>query len=437
MEHKKWESVEVLITEVKEKLHDQARLAQIFENCFYNTLQTTVRELSDGTTYLITGDIPAMWLRDSAAQMRPYLIPARKDPVLAELIAGLVRKQFFYINIDPYANAFNETPSGNCWSHDDTQMNDWLWERKYEIDSLCYPIQLAYLLWKNTGCISHFNEDFRQGICKILQVFRCEQNHENNSTYYFIRKNTFFTDTLSRNGKGALVKGNIGLIWSGFRPSDDACTYGYLMPSNMFATVVLRYLEEIADTIYHDTHLQEDARHLRYQITEGILTYGIVETSDYGKIYAYETDGFGQYNLMDDANIPSLLSIPYLGYRGDTEIVQNTRRFILSEANPYYYHGKCARGIGSPHTPVNHIWPLSLIMQGLTAVDEQELTFVLQMLLETDAGTNLMHESLHVDDPACYTRKWFSWANALFSELILKICGYDICSADYISKTIS
>lgn len=425
MKHNKWNAVETLVTEVKEKLHNHTRLAQMFESCYGNTLQTTLHELPDGTTYVITGDIPAMWLRDSAAQMRPYLIPARKDPALAELIAGVVRRQFFYINIDPYANAFNESPNGACWRQDDARMNQWLWERKYEIDSLCYPIWLSYLLWKNTGYTSQFNDDFQQGVHKILQVFRCEQNHEEKSPYHFIRENTFFTDTLSRNGKGALVKGNIGLTWSGFRPSDDACTYGYLIPSNMFATVVLRYLEEIADAIYHHDALKAEARCLRQQIEEGILNYGIVETQDYGKIYAYETDGFGQYNLMDDANIPSLLSIPYLGYQGDETIIQNTRRFILSEANPYYYQGKCARGIGSPHTPINHVWHLSLIMQGLTAVEEQERAAILQTLLQTDAGTNLMHESLHVDNPVRYTRKWFSWANALFCELILKMCGYD------------
>lgn len=428
MKSNTWESVNILITEIKNHLQNQghAKLGQMFENCYTNTLQTTFRKLSDGTTYVITGDIPAMWLRDSAAQMRPYLIPAKKDPALAELIVGLVKRQFFYINIDPYANAFNEKPSGACWRHDDTKMNDWLWERKYEADSLCYPIQLAYLLWKNTGFTSQFNEDFLNGANKILQVFRCEQAHEKKSPYHFIRKDSFFTDTLSRDGKGALVKDNTGLIWSGFRPSDDACTYGYLIPSNMFATVVLQYLEEIADTIYHNASLKEEAYNLRQQIEKGIKDFGIVETEDYGKIYAYEVDGFGQYNLMDDANIPSLLSIPYLGYQGDEKIIQNTRRFILSEANPYYYQGSCARGIGSSHTRTNYIWHLSLIMQGLTATDEQELNDILQILQETDAGCCLMHESFNVNNPTQYTREWFSWANSLFCELLLKLCGHDI-----------
>ncbi len=426
MEHRQWKSVEQVIRDVKDKLQGQDRLSRLFEKCYTNTLHTTVRELADGSTYVITGDIPAMWLRDSAAQMRPYLIPAVEDGALAELIAGLVRRQFFYINIDPYANAFNESPNGACWDQNDRNRNDWLWERKYEVDSLCYPIQLAWLLWKNTGCTSQFNENFRRGADRILQTFRREQDHEKNSSYRFVRENTVATDTLSRDGKGTPVKGNIGLIWSGFRPSDDACTYGYLLPSNMFATVALRYLEEIGDVVYGDSRLKKEARALREQIEKGIETHGIVAREGYGNIYAYETDGFGRYNLMDDANIPSLLSMPYLGYQGDREIMQNTRRFVLSEANPCYYQGVYARGIGSPHTPVNHVWPLSLIMQGMTSTDDREKKEILRMLFETDAGTGLMHESLCVNDPAIYTREWFSWANALFCEWILSICGYEI-----------
>lgn len=426
MGHRQWKSVEKVIRDVKDKLQGQDQLSRLFEKCYTNTLHTTVRELADGSTYVITGDIPAMWLRDSAAQMRPYLIPAGEDGALAELIAGLVRRQFFYINIDPYANAFNEGPNGACWDQNDRNRNDWLWERKYEVDSLCYPIQLAWLLWKNTGCTSQFNEDFRRGADRILQTFRREQNHEENSSYRFVRENTVATDTLSRDGKGTPVKGNIGLIWSGFRPSDDACTYGYLLPSNMFATVALRYLEEIGDAVYGDSRLKKEAGVLREQIEKGIETYGIVAREGYGNIYAYETDGFGRYNLMDDANIPSLLSMSYLGYQGNREIMQNTRRFVLSEANPYYYQGVYAHGIGSPHTPVNHVWPLSLIMQGMTSTDDREKKDILRMLSEIDAGTGLMHESLCVNDPAIYTREWFSWANALFCEWILSICGYEI-----------
>lgn len=419
--------MENLVKKVKEQLKDDPKLAQMFENCYTNTLDTTVKRMDDGTTYVITGDIPAMWLRDSVAQLRPYLIPAKEDPKILELLVGLVKRQFQYILIDPYANAFNEAPNGNCWEKDETETNDWIWERKYEIDSLCYPVQFAYLIWKNTGETSQFDETFVEGVKKIFHVFETEQNHEEHSPYSFVRRNTYFTDTLSRDGKGALVKPNIGLTWSGFRPSDDACTYGYLIPSNMFAVVILGYLEEIAEVILKDANLKEEAAVLRHAIYEGIETYGITKTEGFGDVYAYETDGFGQYNLMDDANVPSLLSMDYLGYKGkNPEVAVNTRHLILSEANPFFYEGEKARGIGSPHTPTRYIWHISLAMEGLTAKTKEEKYEVLQILKDTDGGKCLMHEGFHVDDDTRYTREWFSWANAMFSELVLDYCGYRI-----------
>lgn len=427
MEKKIPESMKKLVLEVKEKLSEDPKLGQMFEDCYTNTLNTTVKRMEDGSTYVITGDIPAMWLRDSVAQLRPYFVLAKEDEEIADILSGLVKKHFQCINIDPYANAFNEEANGNCWEKDETEMSDWLWERKYEIDSLCYPLQFAYMLWKNTGRTAHFDVQFVEGAKRIMQVFKTEQNHEENSPYHFVRKNTFFTDTLSRDGKGALVKPNIGLTWSGFRPSDDACVYGYLIPSNMFAVVVLRYLAEIATEILHMEELALEATELADAIYEGIETYGITRTEAFGEVYAYETDGYGQYNLMDDANVPSLLSMDYLGYVGKKrEITENTQRLILSEANPYYYSGTEAAGIGSPHTPIRYIWHISLAMQGLTAKTQEEKWAVLETLKRTDGGKGLMHEGFHVDHPSVYTREWFSWANAMFCELVLDYCGYKI-----------
>ena len=365
-------SVQALLTEVKTTFKEETRLAEIFETCYTNTLNTTVKEMEDGSTYVITGDIPAMWLRDSTAQLRPYLIPAKKDPALAEVIAGLVRRQFVCILRQPYANAFNETANGACWEKDFEDQDPMVWEQKFEIDSLCYPIQLAYLLWKNTGCTSQFNEEFREGAKKILEVFKTEQYHEEKSKYRFVREGSFFTDTLSREGKGSLTKPGIGLIWSGFRPSDDACTYGYLIPSNMFAVVVLGYLREIARKIYGDMMLAEEADKLREQVYEAIEKYAVVKTEEFGDIYAYELDGYGQFNLMDDANVPSLLSMKYLGYQSSREdVAENTRRFLLSEANPFYYKGRAAAGIGSPHTPSGYIWHIAMAMEGLLLLPER------------------------------------------------------------------
>ncbi|MFQ9259506.1 MAG: glycoside hydrolase family 125 protein, partial [Blautia sp.] len=341
--------------------------------CYSNTLDTTVKKMEDGSTYVITGDIPAMWLRDSVAQLRPYLVPAQNDPELADLIAGLIRRQFMCINIDPYANAFNEGPNGNCWEKDETDMGPWIWERKYEIDSLCYPLQFSYLFWKNTGRTDQFDEVFWEGVDKILTVFETEMNHEEKSPYSFIRKNCSYTDTLSRDGKGAQVKSGIGLIWSGFRPSDDSCRYGYLIPSNMFAVVVLNYLKEIADFVGGKEEIAKKAEEMAKTVKQAIETYGTTHIWGLGDVYAYEVDGFGQYNLMDDANVPSLLAMSYLGYEPESqEVADNTRKLILSEANPFYYSGTKLSGIGSPHTPVRYVWHISKAIEGLTAPTKEE-----------------------------------------------------------------
>lgn len=410
--------------ELEEKAKGEQKLLEQFRTSFANTLETTLKVMEDGTVYVITGDIPAMWLRDSTAQIRPYLFLGEKDEKIKDLIAGLVKRQFFYICVDPYANAFNEGPTGACWEKDDPDQSPWVWERKFEIDSLCYPVQLAWLLWKNTGCTAQFDENFRKGVWKILDVFQTEQNHEEKSSYVFIRKGSYYSDTLSREGKGALVRPDIGLIWSGFRPSDDACTYGYLIPSNMFAVVVLGYLEEIAEKILRDESLRERAGKMKAQVQNAIEIYGRVKTEEFGTVYAYEVDGYGMVNLMDDANVPSLLSMSYLGYPADRETMENTRRMILSEENPYYYKGKAASGIGSPHTPSGYIWPIALAMEGLTSDSREEKKRILDTLVSTTGGTGMIHEGFSADDPEKYTREWFSWANAMYGELFLDYLGY-------------
>lgn len=420
-------SIKNMLEKVKETFKDEPKIAEVFENCYTNTLDTTVKKMEDGTTYVITGDIPAMWLRDSVAQLRPYIILAKEDEEIRELIEGLVKRQFFCINIDPYANAFNQEANGNCWEKDETDMGPWIWERKFEIDSLCYPVQLAYLLWKNTGTTKHFDKNFVDGITKIIDVFETEMNHEQNSKYRFIRKNTFYTDTLSRDGMGALVKPDIGLIWSGFRPSDDACTYGYLIPSNMFAVVILEYIKEISKIMPEIADIGEKAQQMAVKIRNAIEKYGITMIEGIGNAFAYEVDGFGQFNIMDDANVPSLLAMEYLGYKPSLdELKDNTRKVILSERNPYYYVGEKASGIGSPHTPIRYIWHISMAIEGLTAKTKEEKYNVIKRMIATDGGKGLMHEGFNVDKPEEYTREWFSWANAMFCELVLQYCGYEI-----------
>lgn len=414
-------------------LKDDEKLSELFKNCYPNTMDTTVKRISDKDTFVITGDIPAMWLRDSTAQVRHYLPVAKHDDEVADVIEGLINRQFKCIAIDSYANAFNSEANGMCWpvyaakmygetngERDTTDFtSEWIWERKYEIDSLCYPVQLAYLFWKETGRTAQFNDQYKKSTEIILNHFKLEQDHSK-SKYFFVRDNCPPTDTLTHDGKGAPVA-PCGMTWSGFRPSDDACTYGYLIPSNMFAVVTLRYTAEIAREIYHDEDLASKAEKLASEIDEGIKKYGIVEHPKFGKIYAYETDGMGNYVLMDDANVPSLLSVPYLGYcSADDEIYKNTREFVLSSENPYYFKGTVAEGVGSPHTPKDYIWHIALSMQGLTSDNPYECKMLLETLKSTDDGKGFMHEGFHKDDPSKFTRPWFAWSNSLFSEFVLK-----------------
>ena len=414
-----------VIEEVCGKLAGRPKLAELFKNCYPNTMATTTKYLEDGSAFVFTGDIPAMWLRDSSAQVRHYIGAARRSEPVAELIEALIARQMFCIQLDPYANAYNEEPNGKCWERDEPAQGPWIWERKYEIDSLCYPFQLAWLFWKATGRTGCFTESFRKSAQMVLDLWTVEQEHSEKSPYYFIRKNCPPTDTLSHEGKGAPVA-YTGMTWSGFRPSDDACVYGYLIPSNMFASVVLSYLAEIFGSIYGDAAFARRALALKAQIDVGIRQYGLYEHEKFGKIYAYETDGMGHYTLMDDANVPSLLSIPYLGWcKPDDEIYQNTRRFVLSRENPFYYEGTAMKGVGSPHTPPRYVWHIALSMQGLTSQDWKEKEELLAMLERTDAGTGYMHEGVFVDDPAQFTRPWFAWSNSIFSEFVLHYLGMD------------
>ena len=415
-------------TELKkymEKICEQARAvnprwAEVFHECFLNTLETTIERLEDGTTFVVTGDIPAMWLRDSTAQVRPYLVLAKEHEDIYDMIAGLVERQFGYILIDPYTNAFNKEPNGQGHgATDHTQMNDWIWERKYEIDSLAYAIQLAYLLYVNSGRTDHLTETVRKGLVTILDLWRTEQDHAGASPYRFVRDTDRQEDTLPFDGKGSPV-GYTGMTWSGFRPSDDRCTYHYLVPSNQFASVVLGYVAELAPFLGLTQEEIELAATLQDQIQAGIERYGIIQNAQGQAVYAYEVDGLGNVSIMDDGNVPNLLSLPYLGFCSeDDPIYVATRQTVLSPENPYYYSGKLASGLGSSHTWDQYIWPISLSMEGLTTSHKAEKARILDLLVNTDAGTNQMHESFHVDDDSRYTREWFSWSNMMFCELLL------------------
>jgi meiotically up-regulated gene 157 (Mug157) protein len=408
------------VRDMQERLAEWPELAEVFAACYLNSLETTVELQDDGTTFVVTGDIPAMWLRDSSAQVWPYVPLASRDSEVRRLVRGLMLRQARYIHIDAYANAFNRAPTGSGTPGDRPQASPWVWERKFELDSLCYPLALCDAYWTATGDAAAFDASLHDMAWTIVRHMQLEQDHDRSSAYIFDRPEPWAPyDTLPFQGRGTRSNWT-GMVWSGFRPSDDACTFGYVIPANMFAVVTLERLVRLAWEVFGDAALSQAAAALRADIDFGIQTYGTVEHPRFGRIYAYETDGFGNYRLLDDANVPSLLSMPYLGYRPRTDpLYANTRRFVLSRENPYYYEGHVARGIGSPHTPAGHIWPMSLVMQGMTSADPAEQRDVLRILVASTAGTRLMHESFSCEDPQESTRPWFGWVNSLFAEFVL------------------
>ncbi|QNE16709.1 glycoside hydrolase family 125 protein [Kribbella qitaiheensis] len=399
-------------------------IAGMFERSMAENLPAVAERLPDGTTFVLTGDIPAMWLRDSAAQLRPYLVLCGDDPALQDTLIGVLHRQLEYIAIDPYANAFNRAADGAGHTTDETEMSPWVWERKYEIDSLCYPIELAYRLWRITGRKDVIDHRFVAAATAVLELWTIEQNHEENSKYRFQRHDDRPTDTLVREGRGRVTQPT-GMSWSAFRPSDDATEHGFNVPGNMFASAVLGYLELIAHEVLDDDSLAARAKELKAGIDDGIARHGMVDHPTFGRVYAYEADGAGAQLLMDDANMPSLLSAPMSGFAApDDPAYLATRKLLLSPENPYYYSGSAAAGIGSPHTPPDYVWPIALAVQGLTSTSADERQHLLEVLRDTTGGTGLMHEGFHVDDPTKFTREWFSWANAMFCELALAHAGH-------------
>ena len=403
------------------------RLRWMFANCFPNTLDTTVhyREDEEGNpdTYVYTGDIPAMWLRDSGAQVWPYVQLCGNDPALQKMIAGVIRRQFRLINIDPYANAFNDGPTGagEDVGYPGHVQDPWVFERKWEIDSHCYPIRLAHHYWKTTGDESVFDAEWVAAMRNILATLRDQQMKEGPGDYTFLRVTDRQLDTRCHVGRGNPVK-PVGLISSAFRPSDDATTFGFLVPSNFMAVSSLRKAAEILSTVNGEQELAAGCTALADEVAAALQQYAVVEHPVYGKIYAFEVDGFGSVQLMDDANVPSLLAMPYLGDVERTDpVYENTRRFVWSTDNPYFWRGPAGEGIGGPHIGVEMIWPMSIMMRAFTSTDDAEIRDCIIALMTTDAGTGFMHESFSRHDAADFTRAWFAWQNTLFGELILKL----------------
>jgi hypothetical protein len=411
------ESVDAAIARVKPRIGNP-RIAWMFENCFPNTLDTTVkfREVNGKPdTFVITGDIDAMWLRDSSAQVWPYLPLSKDDAPLRRMVEGLIRRQSACILLDSYANAFMPDPQSKPlpWAvNDNTDKKPGVGERKWEIDSLCYPIRLAHGYWKNTGDTAPFDATFTRAMKRVVATFREQQRKTSPGPYKFQRKSETATETQFTDGYGNPTR-KIGLIHSMFRPSDDACLFPLFIPANLFAVTSLRQLAEMAA----DNDLASECTALAQEVSEALQQYGRMND-----VWAYEVDGYGNQLFMDDANAPGLLSLPYLECcKVDDPLYQRTRARVWSNDNPYFFAGSAAEGIGGPHEGLDMIWPMSIMMRALTSTRDDEIRQCVAWLQNTDAGTGFMHESFNKDDANHFTRKWFAWANTLFGELILKL----------------
>jgi meiotically up-regulated gene 157 (Mug157) protein len=416
------DAVEKYIHSVNQVIRDQ-ELAEIFSNCFPNTLDTTVRlGTFEGKpdTSVITGDIAAMWLRDSSAQVWPYLPLAPKDESLRALLEGVIRRQTRCILIDPYANCFMadlDAPPLQSSRNDLTEMKQGVGERKYELDSLCYPIRLAHGYWKNTGDVRPFDSAWKLAMQNVLNTMRVQQRIDGIGPYHFQRAAINPTDTLV-NGVGNPIK-PFGLIASAFRPSDDACTLSFLVPSNLFAVTSLRQLSEMSHIIFRDAVMASQATSLANEVQAALQQCALVSTPT-GPIWAYEVDGYGSHILMDDANVPSLLSLPYLDSSPDPTVYARTRSFVWSEQNPWFFRGIAGEGIGGPHVGPDNIWPMSQIIYALTSNSDVEIRKSIGMLKASAVTTGFIHESYNKNDSSLFTRAWFAWANTLFGELIGK-----------------
>ncbi len=418
------EGVEAFLESTEARMGDRT-LAALFVNCFPNTLDTTVLPGSfEGKpdTAVITGDIPAMWLRDSSAQVWPYLPLAAKDVRLRALLEGVIRRQTRCLLIDPYANSFmadlNAPPLG--WSlQDATEMKPGVGERKYELDSLCYPVRLAYGYWKQTGGTEPFDARWGEAMRLVVKTMRVQQRRSGRGPYHFQRASAAPTDTLPDGGYGNPVR-SVGLIASGFRPSDDACLLPFLIPANLFAVTSLRQLAEMASALLHDPGLANEASALAAEVETALRQYAVTDTP-YGTIWAYEVDGYGGRVLMDDANVPSLLALPYLRSSPDAALYARTRAFVWSERNPWFFRGTAGEGVGGPHIGSDMVWPMSQIIYAITSNKDAEIRQALTMLKTSSAGTGFLHESYNKNDPKNFTRAWFAWANTLFGELIVHL----------------
>jgi len=437
-------AVEAKIKEITSKMAS-VDLARLFENCFPNTLDTTVRwhlpskDPKKAQSFIVTGDINAQWLRDSTNQLQQYQPLAKDDPELKTLLLGAINTQAIFVNESRYCNAFQPPlasglePTSN--GQDDTVEPVYepyiVFECKYEIDSLASFLSLSNQFYASTSDASFITPLWVSAVQRVVQVIE-EQSigtfspsgYPYDMTYTFQRKTTVGTETLNLGGIGNPLASNTSLVRSAFRPSDDACILQFFIPGNAFLSVELERTAKLLASAKKNLPLSKTLQSYSDSIRAAIMKHGVIEHPEFGKVFVYETDGYGSHLIMDDANLPSLLSLPLLGFVPSTDpIYQNTRRMILSrQGNPYYLVGSKFQGIGGPHIGIKHAWPISLLVQAMTSDDDNEIVGLMESVLNASAKLGLIHESVNVEHPqADYTRSWFAWANSVYAHAILDL----------------
>ncbi|KAG2214619.1 hypothetical protein INT46_008164 [Mucor plumbeus] len=450
--------IESVISNITSKIAN-LDLARLFTNAYPNTLDTTIEStaciaLNDNChplSFVITGDINAMWLRDSANQLLPYIDYIKHDFNLKRLFLGAIYMQAQFINKDPYANAFTEPNNiealakytySQKFDKRAVQLLDGVFEKKWEIDSLASFMSLSYQYWSQTGDDSFVNNTiWVDAVENILNTIKLQQDPTFNITsgealdtdYLFFQTADRPTETQFLNGRGQPVK-YTGMVKSLFRPSDDATVFPFFIPGNAMLSVELDHVSQllskssVASKSSKIQILASETSRLSKEIKDAIYKYGLIDHPTYGKIFAYEVDGYGSSLIMDDANIPSLLSLSLIGFLNQNDTTyQNTRKLVLSRDNPYYFSGSRGSGTGGPHVGLAYAWPMSQIVRILTSSDDNEIKEALDIILRSTDNTGLIHESFNVyhksggDNNSGYTRSWFSWANGLFGQAIMKI----------------
>lgn len=431
--------VEKVINELKEKIVDKD-LARLFENAFPNTLDTTVRWHVDGTSeqkttrrhldpdawkgpqsFIVTGDINAEWLRDSTNQLAQYQLLAKKDKDIHQLILGAINTQAEYVIGSPYCNAFQPPPpsgleptfQGDGDTVHPLYEQSFVFECKYELDSLAHFLSLSNQFHNHTGSTAFVNDRWLLALDTLLDVLTEQSKGTFNETtgayqgneYRFQRQTNAGTETLGLSGIGNPLASGTGLIRSAFRPSDDATILGFFIPANAMISVELTRAAALVKQAGHPSLATQLASRAA-TIAQAVWTHGVVPHAHHGQVFAFEVDGYGSSILMDDANLPSLLSLPLLGFvPADNPTYQNTRRMILSkQGNPYYLTGNAFRGIGGPHVGLESAWPMSVLVQAMTSDDDDEILGCLARVKNVSMR-GVIHESVNVEHGDRYSRR--------------------------------